>query len=346
MNRVLEFYCGIGGMHYSLQEAGIEATVVQAFDINTNSNKVYHHNFNIKPNQKSIDALSVQEIEKLDASVWLMSPPCQPYTRQKQALQQGSKDQRAKSFLHLLEILEGLKGKPSFMLIENVVGFEVSDTHQMLLDSLKKCGYVWQEFHLSPNQIGIPNQRSRYFLLAKLLPLNFASAEYNKTHLKFIPQSQFSFDQQENKCRPICEYLDQSIFPANNDEGNLDKEINLFSRYMVPENILLNSGMLFDIVYKDSTRTCCFTRSYGRLVEGTGSVLQLAPKEMRADVDNPTSLLPLKLRYFTPKEIANIHGFPPNFDYEPTLSIQQQYRLIGNSLNVTIVSQLLNYLLK
>lgn len=74
----------------------------------------------------------------------LKSPPCQPYTRQKQgmlgvvwcmgfdvytALKQGSKDPRAKSFLHLLELLPTLNHPPSYLLMENVVGFEVCNTY-------------------------------------------------------------------------------------------------------------------------------------------------------------------------------------------------------------------------
>ncbi len=41
------------------------------------------------------------------------------------ALQKGSKDPRAKSFLHLITILPQLSKKPNYILIENVVGFEV-----------------------------------------------------------------------------------------------------------------------------------------------------------------------------------------------------------------------------
>ncbi|EGC36561.1 hypothetical protein DICPUDRAFT_150953 [Dictyostelium purpureum] len=35
--RVLEFYSGIGGMHYGLKESGVKFEVVQSFDINTNA---------------------------------------------------------------------------------------------------------------------------------------------------------------------------------------------------------------------------------------------------------------------------------------------------------------------
>jgi tRNA (cytosine38-C5)-methyltransferase len=52
-----------------------------------------------------------------------MSPPCQPYTRI--GLQQGSVDARAKSFLHLLDVLGEMQHKPKYILVENVKGFEV-----------------------------------------------------------------------------------------------------------------------------------------------------------------------------------------------------------------------------
>ena len=41
----LEFYSGIGGMHYALKAAMPSAVVLDAFDINHLANKVYEHNF-------------------------------------------------------------------------------------------------------------------------------------------------------------------------------------------------------------------------------------------------------------------------------------------------------------
>lgn len=49
--RVLEFYSGIGGLRYSLLKAAVDATVVEAFDINDVANDVYQHNFGHRPFQ-------------------------------------------------------------------------------------------------------------------------------------------------------------------------------------------------------------------------------------------------------------------------------------------------------
>ncbi|PWA73343.1 DNA methyltransferase-2 [Artemisia annua] len=49
--RVLEFYSGIGGMRYSAMKAGVNAKMVEAFDINDLANDVYQHNFAHRPFQ-------------------------------------------------------------------------------------------------------------------------------------------------------------------------------------------------------------------------------------------------------------------------------------------------------
>lgn len=53
----------------------------------------------------------------------------------------------------------------------------------------------------------------------------------------------------------------------------------------------------------------------------------------------------LHLRYFTPREVANLHSFPGNFSFPPHVTIKQQYALLGNSLSVAVVADLLTYLL-
>ncbi|XP_031156004.1 tRNA (cytosine(38)-C(5))-methyltransferase isoform X2 [Sander lucioperca] len=55
-------------------------------------------------------------------------------------------------------------------------------------------------------------------------------------------------------------------------------------------------------------------------------------------------LLKLKLRYFTPREVANLMGFPQSFSFPEQISTRQQYRVLGNSLNVVVVARLLQLL--
>ncbi|XP_071850945.1 tRNA (cytosine(38)-C(5))-methyltransferase-like isoform X2 [Apostichopus japonicus] len=170
--RVVEFYSGVGGMHYALILSEIPSTVVAAVDINEVANKVYKHNFpDINLLQRNIQSVSLKDFIKWDADVFLMSPPCQPFTRV--GLKGDKTDPRTSSFLYLLQTLPQLTKKPGYILVENVKGFESSDTRNELVDVLKKCHFSYKEFLLSPTDLGVPNQRLRYFLLAKHQPLMF-----------------------------------------------------------------------------------------------------------------------------------------------------------------------------
>uniref|UniRef100_A0A8D1EMY1 tRNA aspartic acid methyltransferase 1 n=1 Tax=Sus scrofa TaxID=9823 RepID=A0A8D1EMY1_PIG len=105
-------------------------------------------------------------------------------------------------------------------------------------------------------------------------------------------------------------------------KGFLEDDIDMNS-YFLPPKSLLRYALLLDIVKPTSRRSMCFTKGYGRYIEGTGSVLQTSEDVQIENIyKSLTSLSPeekimkllmLKLRFFTPKEIANLLGFPPEF---------------------------------
>ncbi|KAI3822429.1 hypothetical protein L1987_10019 [Smallanthus sonchifolius] len=347
--RVLEFYSGIGGMRYSAMKAGVNAKMVEAFDINDLANDVYAHNFGHRPFQGNIQTLSAADLDRYEANVWLLSPPCQPYTRQ--GLQKQSADARASSFLRILEIIPELRQPPAMLFVENVVGFETSDTHQKMIQILEESQFVTQEFVLSPLQFGVPYSRPRYFCLAKRKPSSFCNPEFNG-QLIFVPKPLFghkestlisendqlistSNDMQQT-CLPIEIFLEfgncmnQNTFSI---EGSL-------SQYFVPSSLIERWGSAMDIVYPDSKRCCCFTKSYYRYVKGTGSLLATIMPKTR----DKTSLEDLCLRYFTPREVANLHSFPMEFGFPEHVTLRQRYALLGNSLSVAVVAPLLHYL--
>ena len=56
----------------------------------------------------------------------------------------------------------------------------------------------------------------------------------------------------------------------------------------------------------------------------------------------------LKLRYFTPFEVAKLMGFPNDFDF-PSIYVSRPhlcFRVLGNSLNVTVVAMLTTLLIR
>ncbi|XP_010254326.1 PREDICTED: tRNA (cytosine(38)-C(5))-methyltransferase isoform X2 [Nelumbo nucifera] len=366
--RVLEFYSGIGGMRYSIMKAGVSAIMVEAFDINDKANDVYEYNFGHRPYQGNIQSMTAAELDKYEADVWLLSPPCQPYTRQ--GLQKDSDDARASSFLKILELMPQTSQLPIMLFVENVK----SDTHKRMIEMLAETGFITQEFILSPLQFGVPYSRPRYFCLAKRKPSSFQNPHFNN-QLLWTPgpilghdhnshicmdehdQSDERLDKLLQSCEPIQNFLEpkNSIFQSEGSEADVFNNSNFaakvdgqnclgtssLNQYIVPLSLIERWGSAMDIVYPDSRRCCCFTKSYHRYVKGTGSLLATVQPEKRGKL---SSLKEQCLRYFTPREVANLHSFPDDFQFPQHISLRQRYALLGNSLSVAVVAPLFRYL--
>ncbi|XP_063777596.1 tRNA (cytosine(38)-C(5))-methyltransferase isoform X2 [Pseudophryne corroboree] len=330
------------------------------------------------------EGIPVKELDCLSFDMILMSPPCQPFTRI--GLKGDVSDPRAKSFLYVLEVLPRLKRPPTYILLENVKGFESSAARDALIKTLQSCGYGYQEFLLSPTCLGIPNSRLRYFIIAKLQAEPFAFQTID-TILEDFPStkpsvlncsrsapclegnSQTDVDQRSHTQCPAgtilykLETSEELERKASQDsdssvqtlQGFLEEKVEI-GQYLLPPKSLLRYAFILDIVKPTCRRSTCFTKGYGHYVEGMGSVLQAATDveissvykslETLSEEEKLTKLSTLKLRYFTPREIANLHGFPPEFGFPDKITIKQQYRLLGNSLNVHIVAKLITLLLQ
>ncbi|XP_030253334.1 tRNA (cytosine(38)-C(5))-methyltransferase [Sparus aurata] len=371
--RVLELYSGIGGMHYALKESGVPVQVVAAIDINTTANEIYKHNFPDTPLwNKTIEGITLNDFNKLSFDMILMSPPCQPFTRI--GLQRDIADPRTKSLLHILDLLPRLSRLPRFILLENVKGFENSSAREHLVKTLMECGYTIQEFMVSPTSVGIPNSRLRYYLIAKISTEKISDASPHPAESDSLVEPSVSSPLGPGTCLPEEEkhggealYKLETAKDAqrkinqNNDLSvkqiqdfmEPQMEVNM-EHYLLPPKTLLRYAMLLDIVRPTCRRSVCFTKGYGRYVEGTGSVLQCCMEtEMESvfrgldqcsEEEKLQRLLKLKLRYFTPREVANLMGFPKSFSFPEHIPTKHQYKVLGNSLNVVVVAKLIQQL--
>ncbi|CAH1390917.1 unnamed protein product [Nezara viridula] len=330
--KVLELYSGIGGMHFALKESKISGEIIAAADINTVANSVYKYNFpNCHLIGKNIQSLTADFIDKLEIDVILMSPPCQPFTRV--GKKRDINDKRSDSLLSLIKIFPQLKSL-KMVLLENVTGFEVSEARNLLTEVLKNS-FTFLEFILNPVQFGIPNSRERYYLLAKRHPSEFVQLPYEAliTDAKLLT----NYETKQQIIKDILEFNDDS------DEYN---------KYLVPLDVLKKRIKVMDIVTKTSNRSCCFTKAYSRFTEGTGSVYcphDESVIERISDIKNICEtevninlLEDLQLRFFTPKEVSRLMCFPENFLFPEEITLRQKYKLLGNSINVFVVSKLIN----
>ncbi|KAK7688251.1 hypothetical protein QCA50_008621 [Cerrena zonata] len=362
--RAIEFYCGIGGLHKAFETSNVSGSVVCAYDWDQSSCHVYETNYGTEiVKQIDITKLTASGLGSLDAQLWLLSPSCQPYTVLNPEAK-GAADPRAKSFIHLMEVvlpeLVKMKQHPSHLLVENVAGFETSTTRTNILQILQGLGYNTFEILLTPLQFGIPNSRLRYYLLAKSDDQLFADVHDTSNIVwRHIPGQGVEWEDPRSRSqgcdlgiRQVREYLD------------VDTEE--LGPYTIPDRVLEKWGRLFDIILPSSRRSCCFTRGYTKMAERAGSVLQLnelldttktfdqfLAKQQAGDPNAVRLLDELKLRYFTPNELLRLFCFEPpisegpqTFKWPDSVSTKTRYKLMGNSVNVHVVRELIRYLFK
>ena len=172
--RVVELYCGIGGVAAALRMSRPDAEVVGAFDISAPAVAVYNHNFPGHPAKvRLIETLPAERLKRLEADLFWLSPPCQPHTRR--GHRRDLDDPRSRTFLAALALIA--ECRPQWVALENVAGFEESEARDRLLDTLADAGYAApQELLLCPSELGWPNRRPRYYLLAGIRTGDWAPA--------------------------------------------------------------------------------------------------------------------------------------------------------------------------
>lgn len=231
--QILELFAGIGGATAALE--GHE--VVCAIDHDEHAARTYALNWSHPIRRTNLVSLKPAKVPAAD--LWWMSPPCQPFTVRGE--RRDLDDPRCAPFLRVLELVEALR--PRHIALENVATFAGSRAHLRMRDLLDRCGYAVRERELCPGELGVPNKRPRFYLLASQDPLQ-----------PWRPTVRTP--------RPLAAYLDADPNPS------------LF----VPEALLeryRDALAVTDLDHPDP-QTHCFTGAYGKSPVYAGSYLREA----------------------------------------------------------------------
>ena len=343
-----------------------------AYEISLYANATYRHNFHAvsAPNKSkssnngtqngfsnthtrpspSLFTVTTKLIEHLKpsdvdgrADMWTMSPPCQPFTGTTNSKKLDGQDKRTAGFRAVMTLLSAIRTKPKYILLENVKGFVGSQMLDRFYDCLESNGYSWEEYLLTPMQLGIPNHRKRYYLIAERSD-RFIKSDGEKTRGDILDTVPCSI---EGGCvkRPLSHYIDCS---TSREEGQAEDQ---YDHYVIPDDILAKPwAKSLPIVSAHDTLSHCFTAAYGRVVhQATGSLLLIDlvhPAVERCPLDR-TDMMKYsgRLRKFTPKELLAVFGYPGGFEFPADISLEHRYKLIGNSVNCLVVSSVAEELL-
>ena len=165
--RFVDLFAGLGGFHEALGKVGGEC--VFASEINSDLAELYKKNFGITPSGdiREIDISSIPDHDILCAGF-----PCQPFS--KAGKQEGlSCPQWGDLIDYVIQILK--TKEPRFFIIENVpnlVKHNHGKTREKIINRLEKVGYDVDFSLLSPHMFGIPQKRSRAFIIGDREGLN------------------------------------------------------------------------------------------------------------------------------------------------------------------------------
>ncbi len=275
-------------------------SIACAVDINQLANQVYKANFSSPTLVQDVTSLTDKQFTEFEADVWWMSPPCQPFTRR--GLRLDLEDPRAQALLRLLDAIEAVR--PSEIVLENVIGFEGSQTSHRLMATLEKCGYLVDTAELCSSQFGLPNLRPRFFLVASLLGQPMLNQQI---------ESEPNLDQKAT----IGEFLDSEI-----DLQRWSSELHVDASHIEAYRRAIN------VVTPSDSNSRCFTSAYGRSLVRSGSYLQ---------TENG-------FRRFSPSEQCRLLGFPQSFVLPEQLSIHQLWKLLGNTVSIPCAKYVLSSL--
>lgn len=191
--------------------------------------------------------------------------------------------------------------QPTYIALENVPPFAASKAAMRLREVLQRCQYFWSEHVICPTDIGIANRRRRFYLIAEKGADNFAA--------------------NAQKFSTISAVHRRSIADVCLQENSSDPSL------LIPESWQREYRYAIDIVDAADSQAvaACFTAAYGRSPVRSGSYLR----------DE------LGIRFFSPEEIVRMLGFENQFRFPPSLTREQCWSLVGNSISVDVVRAVL-----
>jgi len=263
MINALELYCGIGGFSKACEDLGI--SVQKAYDQNDAAISTYNSNFSHKAEKYNLEKFDTKQLDGVEF-LW-MSPPCQPYTRK--GLQKDIEDNRSDSFLQILQAISTCRALPNHIALENVEGFKDSRARKKLIETLEEKGYNISETLLCPSELGVPNRRMRYYLVASQKPLKPIEKSFT--------------------CRELKSYISEPKTP-----------------FLIPTKILEKFKDGFRIINpedKDSYSTC-FTSSYSKAWMHSGAYLTCRDGVRLFEPEEIASLMGFGDDFMFPNELS------------------------------------------
>jgi DNA (cytosine-5)-methyltransferase 1 len=309
-----DLFAGIGGMRLAFEAVGGQCTLTS--EINEQAlvtYKLQEWKSNHKSHQYINDVVALGNMKASEIpshDVLLAGFPCQPYSIA--GLRQGLEDEKGRGqvFLSILDILK--KAKPKAFMLENVRGMMSHDggkTIQYMVDRLESTGYtVFGPTVLnSMTHGGVPQNRERVFIVGFRDDLGVDG---------------FVFPDEIPLRSKLSSKLEKRKVPA---KYFYDNRYDCFAEIKK--------------AVKSSDTAYQWRRQYVR--ENKSNVCPALTANMGAGGHNvPLVKVADGIRKLTPRECANLQGFPGTFKLPKDMADSHLYHQFGNSVTVPLIQRI------
>ena len=319
----IDLFAGIGGFRIAMQSLGGQCVFSSEWD--EAAKETYFQNYGEVPvgdiTKPEIKALIPDQFDVLCAGF-----PCQPFSNA--GLKRGIEDTRGTLFYHIAEILRD--HQPKAVLLENVRGLISNDkgnTIQTVLRTITGMGYkcnVPQELIengpinklkeecakmvLSAKDYGVPQNRPRIYIVLWRKDVDIES---------------FVYPEPEKIKTSVGSILEKDVV-----EGyTISDKLWAGHKRRRVENAEKGNGFGYCLFSENSEYTSTISRRYYK--DGSEILIEQEGK-------NP--------RKITPREAANLQGFPQEFKLPE--SNTKAYQQFGNSVAVPVVAKVSEQIVK
>lgn len=179
----MDLFCGVGGLTYGLQKAGLK--VVAGIDIDTSCEFAFTYNNKCKFIGRSVEGVSGSDIKKLlrgyDVKVLVGCAPCQPFSSHQKDKHNRSKHKDWKLLYEFARLIKEVK--PHIVSMENVPELQNEEVFIDFVNVLNAEGFHVEYKIVDAANYGVPQHRRRLILLAsKKKPIHIL----DKTHKEYV----------------------------------------------------------------------------------------------------------------------------------------------------------------
>ena len=303
--RVASMFAGIGGICIGFKQAGYD--LVWANEVDSAACKTYRRNLGDSwLRTGDIKKIAPQDVPDMD--VLTAGFPCQSFSIA--GSQRGFNDPRGNLFFEIAKIID--KKRPKAIFLENVSNLLEHDcgkTFLVIYNSLVQFGYVVHYRIMEANLYGnLPQTRSRIFVVAFL---DFKASE------KFRFPDPIDLTININDLVRRCERKHEVYYYQHNSDFQL--------KY---------GHMKFDYnsIYRMSDKGP--TRVRNQFCPTLTANMGTYPDRVPIVRDN------YGVRKLTLRECLDFQGFPSDFKFPNTISINDAYKQIGNSVCIPVVKRI------